>query len=95
MRIGIDSDHETYLEAATSAANLGVAWVALHARTAQQMYEGKADWSAITRLVEHLKPTGVPVLGNGDIIRLPALYREFGFSLPIIQSVVEDGSPRY
>ena len=67
MRIGIDSDHETYLEAATSAANLGVAWVALHARTAQQMYEGKADWSAISQLVEHLKPTGVPVLGNGDI----------------------------
>ncbi|CAB5241283.1 unannotated protein [freshwater metagenome] len=31
------------------------------------MYEGKADWSAITRLVEHLKPSGVPVLGNGDI----------------------------
>lgn len=67
MRIGIDSDHETYLDAARSAADLGVAWVALHARTAQQMYEGKSDWSAITRLVEHLKPTGVPVLGNGDI----------------------------
>lgn len=67
MRIGIDSDHETYLEAATTAANLGVNWVALHARTAQQMYEGKSDWSAITRLVSHLKPTGVPVLGNGDI----------------------------
>lgn len=67
MRIGIDSDHETYLEAATTAANLGVSWVALHARTAQQMYEGKSDWSAIARLVEHLKPTGVPVLGNGDI----------------------------
>ncbi|MCX6428969.1 MAG: tRNA dihydrouridine synthase DusB [Actinobacteria bacterium] len=67
MRIGIDSDHQTYLEAATSAAQVGVAWVALHARTAQQMYEGKADWSAISALVEHLKPTGVPVLGNGDI----------------------------
>lgn len=67
MRIGIDSDHETYLEAATTAANLGVSWVALHARTAEQMYEGKSDWSAISRLVDHLKPTGVPVLGNGDI----------------------------
>lgn len=67
MRIGIDSDHKTYLEAATTAANLGVNWVALHARTAEQMYEGKADWSAITQLVEHLAPTGVPVLGNGDI----------------------------
>lgn len=67
MRIGIDSDHQTYLEAAKSAADLGVNWVALHARTAEQMYEGKSDWSAISRLVEHLKPTGVPVLGNGDI----------------------------
>ena len=67
MRIGIDSDHETYLEAATAAANLGVSWVALHARTAEQMYEGKSDWSAISHLVDHLKPTGVPVLGNGDI----------------------------
>jgi nifR3 family TIM-barrel protein len=67
MRIGIDSDHHTYLEAAKSAADLGVAWVALHARTAAQMYEGKSDWSAIAQLVEHLKPTGVPVLGNGDI----------------------------
>ena len=67
MRIGIDSDHQTYLEAAKSAAELGVNWVALHARTAAQMYEGKSDWSAISRLVEHLKPMGVPVLGNGDI----------------------------
>lgn len=67
MRIGIDSDHHTYLEAAKSAADLGVNWVALHARTAAQMYEGKSDWSAISQLVEHLKPTGVPVLGNGDI----------------------------
>ena len=67
MRVGIDSDHETYLEAAMSAANAGVTWVALHARTAQQMYDGQADWSKIAELVEHLKPTGVPVLGNGDI----------------------------
>ena len=32
-----------------------------------QMYEGKSDWSKIKNLVEHLKPTGIPVLGNGDI----------------------------
>ncbi len=67
MRVGIDSNHETYLDAGTIAANLGVAWVALHARTAEQFYEGKADWSKIKNLVDHLKPTGVPVLGNGDI----------------------------
>jgi nifR3 family TIM-barrel protein len=67
MRVGINSDHHTYLEAGKSAADAGVAWVALHARTAEQMYEGQADWSAIARLVEHMAPTGVPVLGNGDI----------------------------
>ena len=67
MRIGIDAEHHTYLEAAKSAADQGVAWVALHARTAGQMYEGKADWSRIAQLVEYMAPTGVPVLGNGDI----------------------------
>jgi nifR3 family TIM-barrel protein len=67
MRVGIDHDHHTYREAAKSAADLGVTWVALHARTASQLYEGKSDWSRITDLVEYLAPTGVPVLGNGDI----------------------------
>ena len=67
MRVGIDSEHETYLDAGMIAARLGVAWVALHARTAAQLYEGSADWTKIANLVEHLAPTGVPVLGNGDI----------------------------
>ena len=67
MRIGINSDHQTFLESAKSAADLGVAWVALHARTAAQLYEGRSDWNKITELVEHLSETDVPVLGNGDI----------------------------
>ena len=67
MRVGIDSDHQTFLESAKSAADLGVTWVSLHARTAAQLYEGRSDWNKITQLVEHLAPTGVPVLGNGDI----------------------------
>jgi nifR3 family TIM-barrel protein len=67
MRVGIDSDHQTFLESAKSAADLGVAWVALHARTAAQLYEGRSDWNKITELVEHLSETDVPVLGNGDI----------------------------
>ena len=67
MRVGIDSDHQTFLESAKSAADLGVTWVALHARTAAQLYEGRSDWNKITELVEYLAPTGVPVLGNGDI----------------------------
>lgn len=67
MRIGIDPEHLTYLDAGRVAAEVGVAWVALHARTALQFYSGSADWSAITRLKEHLAEFDCPVLGNGDI----------------------------
>lgn len=65
MRVGIDAEHHTYLEAATSAVEEGVAAVALHARTASQAYSGTADWSHIKLLKETI--TSVPVLGNGDI----------------------------
>jgi nifR3 family TIM-barrel protein len=65
MRKGIDDDHLTYLDAGRAAADAGVAWVVLHGRTADQMYAGTADWTAIARLKEHLPDT--PVLGNGDI----------------------------
>ena len=65
MRKGIDDDHLTYLEAGRIARDAGVAAVALHGRTANQFYSGKADWDAIARLREALPD--VPVLGNGDI----------------------------
>lgn len=67
MRKGIDDDHLTYLDAGKSAAKAGVAWVALHGRTAVQLYSGTADWTAIAKLKAELEPYGVPVLGNGDI----------------------------
>ena len=66
MRIGIDDEHRTHLEAGRIAADAGVAAVALHARTASQRYSGTADWSEIARLRDAL-PAEVPVLGNGDI----------------------------
>jgi nifR3 family TIM-barrel protein len=65
MRIGVDSDHVTYLEAGRIAEDEGVAWVALHARTAAQHYSGQADWAAIAQLKAAV--TSIPVLGNGDI----------------------------
>ena len=66
MRVGIDEEHHTYLDAGRIAAGSGVASVALHGRTAAQRYSGRADWSAIARLRDVL-PAELPVLGNGDV----------------------------
>ncbi|MDK7135110.1 tRNA dihydrouridine synthase DusB [Corynebacterium sp. UMB4614] len=68
MRIGIDDEHRTHLDAGRIAADEGAAAVALHGRTAAQRYAGDADWSEIARLVEHMDGR-VPVLGNGDIFK--------------------------
>lgn len=65
MRMGVDPDHLTYLDAGRRAAAEGVAAVALHGRTAADYYSGTADWSAIARLKEAVPD--IPVLGNGDI----------------------------
>ncbi len=77
-RMGIDDDHRTYLEAGRIAQDSGCAAIALHARTAAQYYSGRAHWSAIAELVEHVD---IPVLGNGDIWEAAdalAMVRETG-----------------
>ena len=63
-RIGIDIDHQTYLDAGRIAEDSGAAAIGLHGRTAAQAYSGQADWAKIAALVEHVN---IPVLGNGDI----------------------------
>lgn len=65
MRVGIDAEHETFLDAGRIAEAEGAAAVALHARTAAQAYSGQADWSRIAELKQAV--TSIPVLGNGDI----------------------------
>lgn len=63
-RIGIDDEHETFLDAGRIAQEEGAAAIALHGRTVQQAYSGEADWSRIAELVAAVD---IPVLGNGDI----------------------------
>jgi nifR3 family TIM-barrel protein len=65
FRKGIDERYETYLDAGRIGEEEGCAAVALHARTAAQLYEGHADWDAIARLKQHVR--SIPVLGNGDV----------------------------
>ncbi len=65
FRKGIDEQYQTYLEAGRIGEEEGCAAVAMHARTAAQLYDGQADWDAIARLKQHVRR--VPVLGNGDI----------------------------
>lgn len=65
MRKGIDEDHLTFLDAAKSAEGAGVAAIALHGRTANQFYSGKADWDSIAALKQTIG--SIPILGNGDI----------------------------
>lgn len=64
IRIGIDQEHVTYRDAGKIAQDEGLSAVALHGRTAAQLYGGQADWAAIADLVQLLD---IPVLGNGDI----------------------------
>jgi nifR3 family TIM-barrel protein len=73
MRKGVDDETLTYLESGAIAADEGAAAVALHARTAEQLYSGSADWSAIALLKEAI--TDIPVLGNGDVWAAPDALR--------------------
>jgi nifR3 family TIM-barrel protein len=65
FRIGINDAVTTYLDAGRVAEQEGCVAVALHARTAAQLYDGEADWEAIAALKDAV--TTIPVLGNGDI----------------------------
>jgi tRNA-dihydrouridine synthase len=59
FRVGIDDDHPTFLEAGRIGQEEGCAAVAMHARTAAQLYDGEARWEAIATLKSSL--THVPV----------------------------------
>lgn len=64
FRAGWDDANRNAVEIARAVEAAGVSAVAVHGRTRQQFYEGKADWSIIADVKQAVK---VPVFGNGDI----------------------------
>jgi nifR3 family TIM-barrel protein len=64
FRAGIHDEALNYVELGRICEGEGVDAVALHPRTARQMYRGRADWSRIARLKQAL---AIPVAGNGDV----------------------------
>ena len=64
IRKGFDDESINAVEIAKIAEANGAAAVAVHARTREQFYSGKADWDIIKRVKDAVK---IPVIGNGDV----------------------------
>ena len=64
IRKGFDEQHVNAVEVAKAAEAGGASAVAVHGRTREQYYAGKADWDIIARVKGAVK---IPVIGNGDL----------------------------
>jgi tRNA-dihydrouridine synthase B len=64
-RLGWDSASHNFVDVGRVAESEGLAALTLHGRTRQQMFEGRADWSAVRELKAAVL---IPVVGNGDVM---------------------------
>ena len=74
IRKGFDDEHVNAVEMAHVAEECGAAAVAVHGRTRQQFYSGRADWDIIAQVKARVS---IPVIGNGDITSREDAQRMF------------------
>lgn len=67
IRKGWDDNSVNAVEIAKIAEACGISALAIHGRTREQFYTGKADWNIIAEIKNSLN---IPVIGNGDVFTI-------------------------
>ncbi|MFN8389306.1 MAG: tRNA dihydrouridine synthase DusB [Bdellovibrionota bacterium] len=74
IRAGWDNANRNALSIGKMAEDCGVSMLAVHGRSRQDLYRGKADWTLVGEVARALK---IPVIGSGDVVSFESAVRAF------------------